>query len=201
MKTTWFWRMAIVALTGAGLLLVPAAAAAAEMSGNLNLVGGWRVMQNQKEWEGVQHGDAIGLEATWGGKDEPIHFATDFFVTTSSESTSTGTYKLKTYEVAIGLRKVWNAKWLHPFAGAGFSWLHDIEVLPENTEDARDRDSALGIWMGGGVFARLAEHLNLGVSARFTPGRDVFIHGQKKNAGTVIYGFVVGYAWGAPKKK
>ena len=201
MKTTWFWRMAIVALIGAALLLVPTVAAAADMAVNLNLVGAWRTMQNQKDWPGVEKGEAYGLEATWGGQDEPIHFATDFYMTRSSEPFAEGGVHLKTYELAIGLRKIWEVKWLHPYVGAGFSWLHDISVIPGPSRDSRDRDSALGVWIGGGMFARFSEHWNLGVMARITPGRDVRVHGEKRNAGTAMYGFVVGYGWGAPKKK
>ena len=57
-----------------------------------------------------------------------------------------------------------------------------------------DDDTALGLWIGGGVYWTPAEHFNIGLEAKYS-NAEVTLFGVDANAGGGHFGALIGYHW------
>ena len=64
-----------------------------------------------------------------------------------------------------------------------------------------DDDRALGFWLGGGCLYRLGPHLNLGISVRYTPAREVHLAGESRDGYSTNVGILIGWGSAAAKDK
>jgi len=185
-----------------GLLALPVAAAPDEFTGEVNFLIGLKSLE-ENDWAPVEDQGMIGAEMSWGRTEWPVHIATDVIVSAAEEDTPifdpffgtvsttiTGT----TFEVAAGIRKIWEAGRCRPYVGGGIALLVatiEGEALGITVDDD---DSAIGPWVGGGVFWRLGAHFNLGASLRWS-GADVDLFGVEADAGGLTYGLLLGFGW------
>ncbi|MEK7824167.1 MAG: hypothetical protein AAB290_03905 [Candidatus Eisenbacteria bacterium] len=186
---------------------------------------------------------ALGVELTWGRAGWPVLVALDVL-----HSYDDGVQhfpanplfrippadvrrRARTIEIGLGARRAWNVKGLSPYLGAGGSWVRasvDYEMSDPSQgpygapgPSIGGHDSAVGFWVGGGIYRRLGPRFQLGLSGRYSkaklsiPGSTVvgevvppdtvghyrFVPGQgtKVEAGGKHIGLVVG--WSFPNRK
>lgn len=162
------------------LVATPALAA----TGNINLFYGektldsdWGVWDTQREY---------GLLIDTRGEGWPVSIAIDLFGSEDKESGITA----RTYEVDLGLRKVFNFTGpLHPYIGGGVAIIQADLDVPGTVID----DQGNGYWYGGGVFVTLGGSLNLGVDLRRSQADVDFGTSNSVNAGGDHVGVTLGF--------
>lgn len=183
------------------ICMVPATARAGDWTGNVNFLLGQKQM-DKNDWEPVEDQSEFGAEVTWGKEDWPIQIATDVFSSSDDQSgvdPLVGAFDLevKTSELGIGVRKVWEKKKVRPYVGGGLAYVGvsidaNTEVLGTGSAD----DSALGAWAGGGIFWRLGPRFNLGFAARFSKAT---VTSADLEGGGTHAGLILGWGWPASK--
>ena len=79
---------------------------------------------------------------------------------------------------------------MRPFIGGGISFITgEFEVLGNS-----DDDSAMGFWIGGGVYWALTKNFNLGLELKSSYA-EVTIFDDDVNAGGGHFGLLIGYHW------
>ncbi len=94
----------------------------------------------------------------------------------------------------LGLRKIWEPGAARPYVGGG------IARLSARTKSlgVEETDTAIGGWVGGGIFWRLGSRLNIGIAGRVSSGK-VTLSGQKVEAGGTFVGGILGWGWPAKR--
>ena len=154
--------------------------------GNISFFLGKKFL-DRKDWEPFDKHDEWGIlldlkfEETW-----PIFIAVDLL---HSED------EAKTTELNIGVRKVWdNSMQVHPFIGGGLALIKaEIEGTALDTPLPKDKIGG-GIWIGGGVYWTLSQHLNLGLNLRWSKAK-LSRAFQQIDVGGKHAGLTLGYHW------
>jgi hypothetical protein len=181
-------------------------AAPAFAAGNANVVVGPRYLDDGS-WNPVADQTAIGFTLDVGKKFWPINFAIGYHASTATDRSTNpapvGELELKgqVREFDMGVLKSWAlAHRLRPFAGGGLGLVQgssraNFETLGETS----DSGTGAGAWLDGGVYWRLAGHLNLGLDARVLLGANVTMFGFNRSADYRQIGMLVGWGWPGAK--
>lgn len=204
-------RILIRLFVVAAVVALPASA-----GGDANvLIGQKSISDSTLDAAGVdgqsQFGVAVTLDFDW-----PVSLAFDLLNSSDSANTvvmaglpiSYAT-SVDTMEFDVGVRKLWGER-LQPYAGAGLAWLQldarqrmSGTLLGGGSFDTLvidDSDSAVGIWINGGLLYRVTDRFNLGLDLRNSnadvklvpvsdPGK------AKLSAGGTQYSLSLGYHW------
>lgn len=164
------------------LMATPALAA----TGNINLFYGDKTLDSDwGEWDTQRE---YGLLIDSRGEGWPVSVAIDMFGSSDKESGITA----RTYEVNLGLRKVFNFTGpLHPYIGGGFAYIQAERDLPGNSID----DQGHGYWYGAGIYITLGGRLNLGVDLRRSQADVDFGTSNSVNAGGDHAGVILGISF------
>ena len=184
---------AVVAVHG-----VPAPASAQEsLTGNVNLFLGGKAL-DEDDWAPVEDQGEAAIEFDFRPRPWPINMVLGI-----RKSSDDGTafdpifgsadVEGETSEFNLGIRKIWEElPYIRPFIGGGLALVDAEYKASFSFGSASDSDSALGLWLGGGVYWTVADHLNLGVDLRFS-GADVTLFGVDGKAGGRHLGVLLGY--------
>jgi len=180
-----------------GLLIVagiahPAPAQAAG-KGDVNFIIGTKSL-DKGDWDPVDNQGAFGAEVTWGGARWPISFATDLVGSSNGSDLLGVRFDGETMELAFGLRKIWEAGVARPYLGGGVTRIGARKKQGANEET----DTALGGWVGGGIFWRLGSRFNIGVAGRVSRGK-VTLFNKDIEAGGATVGGILGWGWPAKR--
>lgn len=103
-----------------------------------------------------------------------------------------------TYELNVGLRKVWRRGQVEPFVGGGLSLLgasvsdfRCFDTVPACFQDQRDDDTTLGWWVGAGLFWDAGPARSYGVHLQVSQG-ELELLGEDVQAGGVSLLFTYG---------
>jgi hypothetical protein len=201
MKTRRLRVLGAVALVAGTSIMAPRIAEAAELIGDINFLTGSRTADSD-DWEPVHRSTLYGVESTWRSSEQPIGLAVDaiYFSSRERETETSPLFDHKALELAIGFRKIWEVKFLHPYFGAGFSYsFEEMGRLGANGRETIE-DRTTGFWTGGGLTFRLARHLNLGVTARYTAGKNIQL-GRSYDSSGVMAAVHVGVGWGGKQEE
>jgi hypothetical protein len=168
-------------------------------TGNLNLAGGFKSLQN--EWKPGEDQTAFGIQSDIRLDTWPISVIADYaYAKSGAESVaipSGGSVakESRTDELALGVRKYFerNSAW-RPFMGGGVSLLRGELETTGPVRRQSDSDTAVGLWAGVGTVFTWYETLNTGVQAKYSTG-DVDIDGASLDAGGILFGVLVGFNW------
>src|SRR3989442_12977794 len=145
-------------LIGAGL--ADHAPALAAGKGDVNFILGTKALK-KADWPATDSQGAFGAEVTWGGARWPIRFATDLFGSSNGADLAGVHREGETSELAFGLRKIWEPGAARPYVGGGVARIA-ARTKRLGTEET---DTAVGGWVGGGIFWRLGSRFNIGDAA------------------------------------
>src|SRR5262245_57462942 len=195
------------------ILASPAVAPAAETVGSVNFSVGKTKLDQDLEPADDQTG--FGVQMSFGKEGWPVLFAIDLMFSAGDGTQSYSYYGLyygkldvdvRTNEFAVGVRKEWGKKSIHPFIGGGLQWTYtnvDADFIAFGVTTAPfvdDSDSSVNYWANAGLYWRLGKHFNLGVNVRYRDSeatlREEFF-GTEADFDTsgVHYGALFGVGW------
>jgi opacity protein-like surface antigen len=193
MKTA---TVAVVVLVAAAFAFSPALAGS---DGHVNFFIGQKSLDSD-DWEPVEDQVEFGAVMSFGQDNWPVHIAVDILASGDEEKVQNITLTGSTFEVAVGVRKIWKKGRVLPYLGAGVAGIGAGVKADDGFVSVDADDAALGFWAGGGVFWRLGNHFNLGLDVRYSNaevdldlGAGVVV--QDVSAGGLHYGALVGFGW------
>jgi opacity protein-like surface antigen len=180
------------------LLSASVVSAQNEWTGNVNAFLGRKTL-DKSDWEPVEKQGEFGLEVDFRQKDWPISIAIDILGASGKGDVvdpsfgTIDTFKSRTSEFNIGVRKIWEVPApVRPFIGGGLSLMRaEAEVSIPGVGSNTESDTGAGIWIGGGVYFTLGDHFNLGLELKYSTA-DVTIAGVDTNAGGTHFGLLAG---------
>jgi hypothetical protein len=179
--------------------MAPDVAQAAGPLGHVNFILGQKALE-EDDWAPVEDQGEFGAEVTWGKDDWPILIATDYLWSSDKEDlAATGVEVTGTsWELAVGIRKVWEAGKNRPYVGGGLALIGGKFEGSVSGLSVSDDDQVLGAWVGGGIFWRLGPRFNIGIAGRFSKGQVTFF-GVEGEGGGSHFGLILGWGWPASK--
>ena len=204
----------------AAAVLFAAGSAVVHAETNLNFVLGKKYLDSD-DWPVGDNQGSLSFLSTFGPRSWPIQIAIDLMVSGFTESSFeidrpgveiTGDDVVQaTYELGVGVRKIWRTGRARPFVGGGLAiiWARQGRVeflLPPPEGDHPDvitrppmiiseEDEAPGAWVDGGIFWRLGKRFNIGLEARYSRAELSFT-GREVQAGGFNLGLILGWGWG-----
>lgn len=183
-------------------LLCASVVSAQEWTGNINAFLGQKTLNDKDFWEPAEEQGEFGIEFDFRQRNWPISIAIDLMVASGEGdffdpfNGTIDTFKSRTSEFNIGVRKVWEGiSPVRPFIGGGVSFMHaEAEEVVPGVGSFTDTDDGTGLWLGGGVYFTLGYNFNLGLELKYSTA-DVTLENVDTNAGGTHFGLLVGYHW------
>jgi len=145
-------------------------------------------MLDKGDWEPVEDQAEFGVAATIGSEDRPVQFALDLLGSWDEANYFGVDVEGSTSELAVGVRKIWGKRKAKPFFGGGLAFVNgEFKAF-----DLSDDDTALGLWVNGGVFWRLGRRFNIGLDVRVSRA-EVEVFGVDIEAGGEHVALILGF--------
>jgi hypothetical protein len=169
-------------------------------TGNVSGYLGIRALDDD-DWAPVEDQLQFGAVADFTPTDWPVSLAADFLVSAGVEEDEYVGGSLadiigSVAELDLGVRKIFaTGSSFSPYIGGGLAFATakmEIDYVWAPSED--DDDSGVGLWVGGGFYALLGNHFNIGFDMRIS-SVDVTLFNHDTDAGGFQMGALVGYHW------
>lgn len=158
---------------------------------------GVKNMEDDAVWKPFEEQMELGLAVDFQPDSWPVSIATGVYWSADardeqdvdlSYQENNGT----TTEMLLGLKRTWSfyGTNLRPYYAAGLTYVSGERVEFGNTQ----KDSALGYWLGTGVYWSFTRHFDIGLDARYSRAEADF-SGQDVDLGGTHLGFTLGYTW------
>ena len=198
--------MRLLTVTGAVLTIVVFAfvPARADADGHVNFFLGQKSLSSS-DWEPLEKQLEFGAVMSFGQESWPVHIAVD--VLTSTDETTLydpflGNVTLtgSTFEIDLGVRKIWKKGRVLPYIGGGLGVIGAGLEADAGFASTDASDVGFGLWADAGVFFRLGSHFNLGFDLRYS-NADVDVDfgngivAENVAAGGFGYGVLLGFGW------
>ncbi len=162
-----------------------------DWTGNVNFFLGAKALED--EWEPAEDQVEFGVEIDFRQQSWPVSIAIDLLVAAGEDDFLGINVESRTSELNIGVRKIWDkSPQVRPFIGGGISFISG--EFEWKTIGISEDDSAMGFWLGGGVYWALSEHFNLGLELKSSYA-EINLFGLDGNAGGGHFGLLIGYHW------
>jgi hypothetical protein len=139
-----------------------------------------------------------GLETTWRHTRWPVGIAADAMFANAEKRRNEFTQdetltRASTLELAVGARAIVPFGAWRPHLGAGVELAQgDVQVIRRGDADDAAGAGGTGVWVSGGVFARLGRTANIGMSVRWSQA-NVKSSTFEADAGGIVYGVTLGF--------
>ncbi len=183
--------------------VAPAPVPAAEPSswtGNINaLIGGKGL--DEDEWEPAEGHAAFGIMFDARPRAWPISFVVNLIGSAGGDEDDDTDIETtaSTGELQLGIKKIFGDGGdgaFRAWVAGGVSFMSASIVIDRPNQDEIDEDdSAIGGWVGGGVYWTIARHFNIGPALQFSHGQEVELFGVDRQPGGVLVGLELGYHW------
>ena len=193
-----------------GWAATPASAAVEEAprvsswTGNVNLFLGAKFLDDE-EWEPVDTQAEGGLLIDFRHRVLPFNLAIDFLYSRDEDDVDVemlGLGKVRaevvgqTWEVDLGLRKIWEQpRVLRPFLGGGVALVHAEIEASARGESVSDRDTVLGVWLDTGLYLTLSRRWNVGIEGRWSWAKADLLEVDDGDIGGWHLGALAGVHW------
>lgn len=175
------------------------ASVSAEMTGNISGTMGNKSMDDG-DWDNVEEQTSIGFVADFKMESWPVSIAMDGFISAADndsvddEGDELPEIDASTTDIHLGLRKIWQLKnsKFSSYLGGGVAFITGSQERMINRRRKDENDSATGTWVGGGIYWRPIDSLNLGFDVRYSQA-DILIFEEDIDAGGLRAGLLVGY--------
>jgi len=186
-------RIVMVSVFIVSSLLLASRARAADVTGNLNLLVGEKIL-SESDWKTDGGPDwskqgEIGIMFDIRAKSWPVNIAVDVLGSQKTETVNGNDVDGKTSEFAVGVRKYFmEDRRVEPYVGGGLATIMAAFTSGDNTSS----DSNIGPWVDGGIKFNPAKALNLGFDVRYSHAK-VDINGDNFQAGGWHWGLFAGW--------
>jgi hypothetical protein len=167
--------------------------AAEEWTGHISYVIGYKRLE--RGWSpGADHAEYGLFDFDVARRSWPIRIAGQVLLTYAGDTPKGLTGNFQTYEVNLGLRKVFEIHGsVHPFIGGGASVIGARTSNLLNEERNRN-DATVGLWGGGGLYWEFNAHWHTGIELQYSWG-EIRVGGKDLNAGGLHALSMIGYHW------
>jgi hypothetical protein len=165
---------------------------ASSMTGNFNLLVGRKYLK-EDDWNPLEDQGEVGIQLDFRKKEWPVNIAIDLLTAADKETLGNGDeLKGRTNEFDFGVRKIWqDNRTLRPFVGGGLGFI-SAHKERTGTNGFDDSDSAVGLWLCGGLYWTIADVFNIGFEARLSRASVTLLE-DKVQAGGNHLGILLGY--------
>ncbi|MDY0161680.1 outer membrane beta-barrel protein [Desulfobotulus sp.] len=190
----------ILVIAAACLCMAFPALAAERFNGNVNLLVGSKIMDN--DWDPADEQVGFGLMLDMAGNHWPVHLVADILVASGDargvyQAYSPNPMKMEvdTEELHLGIRKYLAvSEAITPYAGLGLAAIRANMSLEDNGLRFSDDDVAYGWWGGLGVKFKAVDDLSLGVDLRYSKA-EATLAGRDMEIGGFRAGIFMGLGW------
>lgn len=167
-------------------------------TGNVNFTLGAKSL-DEDDWEPIEDQGEIGIHLDLRTTNWPVSIYLAFLASYGDDTTRIDGFRAdvegRTSEFRFGVRKIWEPTTnMRPYFGGGLALVTaEIEVSAFG-EKLDDSDSALGFWLGGGIYWTLGEHFNIGLDIAWSKA-EVTLFDTDGEAGGGHAGLLLGYHW------
>ncbi len=176
-------------------LLTLSAAHAGDWTGNVSGYLGHKSLDD-KDWPQLDSQPAGGVLFDIKRQDWPVSIAFD--IIGSGDVHEDGSQKDEGYTVEkhLGVRKIFDLPnySIKPYVGGGVAFTYAEMNDKDGSTTLSEDDSAVGGWVGGGMYFGLTPHLNLGLDVRYSKA-EVTLFDKDREAGGLLAGVTAGYHW------
>jgi opacity protein-like surface antigen len=184
------------------LLISNGPLSAEEFTGNFSgFIGNKSLDKN--EWQNTDSQGTFGIITDIKKKSWPVSIAVDAFLSIGKDDNqpldttdNTPDFDASTGALHLGVRKIWNIEGssFSPYFGGGIAYNSGSQerIIDETKED--QSDTAMGSWIGTGVYWRPSKHLNIGFDLRYSQA-DINLFAKEVDAGGLQSGLFIGYHW------
>jgi hypothetical protein len=167
------------------------------LTGNVNVFLGTKAL-NEDDWSPAENQTEAGVELDFESPSWPVSLVLGLRGSSGEGDfvdplLGSGSVEGKTSELSLGIKKIWAPDaHTHPFVGGGLAFVEGEFSAAFAAGSVSDSDTAVGIWLGGGVYWTLGEHFNVGLDLRLSSA-DVTLFSVDGAAGGAHIGVLLGY--------
>lgn len=192
----------LVALT----MLVAVSSATAGGDRHVHLFVGKKGLPTS-DWGPFDGQNEVGLVTTSGGRSWPVSIAVDAFYSETSVRTCASEIgcnddQVETYELALGVRKLWRTGIIRLGLGGGMALIGASAEIFAGDRDVDGRDKAIGPWAGAVCYFHVADgRVDIGAHVGWShaeieiPSVNPFNASLRADAGGWRAGITLGGAW------
>jgi hypothetical protein len=193
------------------LFLAFPALAAADQSGSINVILGYRSFDSE-EWAPLDDQPVLGVNVELVNRGWPFEVLLGLSIsyddaTVMRNVVTIPEVEFTTVEFSFGVQKTWEDLFINarPYVGGGLSIVGadvDVTLFGNNS---RDDDVTLGLYLNGGYFWEFGENFRLGFEGKVLLGTDISLGENDKtivgsgfDADNVDYaqlGLLAGWSW------
>lgn len=178
-------------------------AAAAEGDRHVHLFVGKKNMTTA-DWGTFDGQYEAGILTTFAGKAWPVGIAADVFYSSKTALDFCGELgcyddTVQTYELALGVRKIWRTEIVHLGLGGGIARIRASRGGEH--DDHPPAGDGVGPWVSGSCFFQIGRRFDVGAHVRWSeadvtiPSEFSSVPDQQVDAGGWHAGVVLGFAW------
>lgn len=193
-------RLSSAAVLIAALLVATPALA----GGNANFLLGMRNPTedrfDHRTVDALQDIPAFGVSVDFRTGNLPINWVVGAYGATKQADQTISGQKLtitSTFsELSFGVNKIWSSGKARPHVGGGVTYMKGELEFDQNGKSRSRDDKSPAFYAEGGVYWRLGQAFNIGVSGRVVRGTSLTLGGQDLQGDYAQLGLVLGWGWG-----
>ena len=192
MNRILYWTLKTTAIAML-LILTTTVANADDLSGHISGFFGGKKLKSS-DWPDLDMHFSMGVFFDIKKDSWPISIVLDL-TDTGGKNKHDGLEDLgHTTEYHLGIRKIFinQQSNIQPYIGDGVSFMYAEQELETIITTTTQDDSAVGSWVGAGMYYEINPRFVLGFDVRYSHG-EVTLFNKERNAGGMHAGFIVGY--------
>ncbi len=192
MNRILYWTLKTTAIAML-LILTTTVANADDLSGHISGFIGGKKLKNS-DWPDLDMHFSMGVFFDIKKDSWPISIVLDL-TDTGGKNKHDGLEDLgHTTEYHLGIRKIFMNQQsnIQPYIGGGVSFMYAEQELETIITTTTQDDSAVGSWVGAGMYYDISPSFFLGLDVRYSHG-EVTLFNKERNAGGMHAGFIGGY--------
>lgn len=194
--------LALLILLFVAVCLTPNFSHAADgFTGNINFLIGKKVL-NENDWTPYDSQTEYGVGLDVGGATWPVHVEVAYLSASDDQDISgydpdlgdvSADAEACTTELRLGAKYIWDSfEIIRPYVAAGIASIKgEVEVDVYGFSESMD-DSAVGLYLTGGLYWTIAEHFNVGAEAGYSFA-NIDLSGYEVDAGGLHALALIGY--------
>ena len=166
-----------------------------DWTGNVSAYVGHKSV-DEDDWPNLDSQRSVGVISDFRKQSWPVSIAADLIFAGDDHRNGGSEDTGGTMEMHLGARKVFSLgdSSFSPYVGGGVAIVFaslEREVAGVTVDDD---ETALGVWIGAGVYYAITPHFNLGLDVRYSKAEATLFDVDRK-AGGLNAGLTIGYHW------
>jgi opacity protein-like surface antigen len=167
---------------------------AQDWTGNINLFLGAKALEKD-DWKTfeVEEQTQFGILVDIGKTGWPVNVSMDLLASQTTESTPLADFEAGTTEFNLGIRRAFGDV-VRPYVGGGVAAVSATLKGSSLGISYSDNDTAIGLWVNGGVYLTIGNTFNVGLDLRYSTAKATLFDSDFRIGGVHV-GLALGYHW------